>query len=213
MPSRPCLVGGLIAFPSQRWEQALTSSHLVAFAVIWVLLMVLAGLVGVLYRQVDRLYRGNAPNQAVGLPVGSQVPAVSVLDGPRELTLTWADRPGPEMIAILSSTCGGCESLVEVMREEDPLPGMAKTFLVTDGPGPSNLRDVRSMWPAWTAAHPADLVDAFEVKAVPLVMIAVAGRVAAIGTPTDRTAVEALAEHARVHHRGQQGISITSKPT
>jgi hypothetical protein len=43
----------------------------------------------------------------------------------------------------------------------------------------------------WTAAHAPDIID-LEVRAVPLVYVADAGRVLAVGTPTDREGLLSL---------------------
>ena len=177
-------------------------------AVLWVLMLAICVMVAVVYRQVDRMYRGQEASTVGGPILGAVFPSVWIQDGSRETELSWSGSPGMALVSVLTSTCGGCEKLVEVFLE-DPFPEVDKTFLVTEGPGPPNLRELRERWPAWTVTHAADLIDSLSISAVPLTIVLSSGTVAAVGTPTDRQGVLTLMDEAT--QLNQSGSQISEK--
>jgi hypothetical protein len=140
----------------------------VAFGTLWVVLLALAGLVLVLYRQLDKAYRESTGAVSNALPRGTKAPPVAVLgDSEIEEDLTL---PEGELavLAFVTTACEACADLVKRLMSGEDAPSTRTAVLVT-GEG---YRDYVGVGEPRVTMHwivsPADVKDDWRVSLVPM---------------------------------------------
>lgn len=147
----------------------MTPLQTLAFSVLWLAVLTLAGLVLLLYRQVDKAYRESRDVQSAALLPGIEAPAIEVLDGPEIVPLRMPVEDSYYLMAFVSSSCGGCQQLMSELSKDPPKVGKV-VVLLTEGPGFPDLRDkLPSSIEIHSLAHPPDVRQDYGVTVVPLV--------------------------------------------
>lgn len=147
----------------------MTPIETIAFATLWLVLLCLAGLVLILYRQVEKAYQRSAA-VANPLPPGTQAPPIDVLadGGGRELELP-AD--GLTLLVFVTTTCPACEDLLHrltLVRES--LPGRTVVLVTGEGFEEFFARSTSEL-SVLGVAHPADVSDGYRVSMVPMLYL------------------------------------------
>lgn len=110
----------------------MSTAVLVVFGVLWLAALALAGLVLIVYRELDGAYaRTEASLSSGGLTEGSR-PAPLLVVGPggtEELRL--ADETGTRLVGIVSTDCSACEATMASLQEG--LDGAPETIVLITG--------------------------------------------------------------------------------
>ncbi len=149
----------------------MTTLEMVVFATMWFAVIFLAGLLLLLYRQVDRAYGTNAASVARVLPVGSEAPAIEILDGDRMVPLTLTGER-PLLISFLEAGCPSCQELLPDLRVSESLRVIA---LIS---GDAHSGDFRVDCEAYSLAHPPDVIKSYGIGSFPTTYLIKNGRVA-----------------------------------
>jgi hypothetical protein len=147
-----------------------------AFGTLWLFAALLAVLVLILYRQLERAYQAGTTGVDAALLPGVQAPDLEIVmpDG----QLVPFEFPAPDQIGLLafvSSDCDSCLTLMKAMRKfEVRLPG--GVIALVNGEDDGRLRPFRTeRTQVHWLAHPPDAIYRYGVNRVPLVY-AVRGR-------------------------------------
>ena len=181
----------------------MTTALLVSNAILWVVVVVLAGVVAALIRQIGVLYERVAPAGALmvarGPAVGDAAPvmAVPTIDGAtREIGAARADARST-LLFFLSPTCPVCKELLPALRsaayhERDWL----EVVLASDGPHAEHEAFVQAeRLEGFTYLLSAPLGVTYQVAKLPYaVLIDGAGHVRAKGLVNTREHLESLFE-------------------
>ncbi len=147
----------------------MTPQQTIAISVIWIAVFVLATLVLLLYRQVDRAYRGDSGGRASLLIAGSLAPEIEVLDSGEIRSFDFSANGERHLAAFVKSGCGRCEELLGALigPTRPPLP---TTFFLIDGAAlPRQDLPVDSR--VFALAHPADVIASYGLAVVPAVYV------------------------------------------
>lgn len=166
------------------------------FAVLWLIVLTLGGLVVLLYSQVDRAYRSDALHHSAGLRPGIEIPDFQILTtrGAVPLSLPTDDDP-PYVLAFLNSGCNRCKDLLGRTAQER-YSDRRTIFLLTHGRGyPDVVKGLPSSASLHPLAFPEEAVRDFGITAFPFVYV-VRGRRVLAGRTVVRESdmVELLAE-------------------
>jgi hypothetical protein len=173
----------------------MSSVEMVVFGALWLVLAVLAALVLLLYRQVEKAYRTTTGLENVGLPPGVEAPDVEVMTKDGVMRLTFPSEPDLTMLAFLTPTCSDCLKLVDVLKENHLFPG--QILGLVSGEGRGEITDgedgkFRALW----VAHPPDVMRSYGVTTTPLVYILRGRTVLASDSVHSRAGVERLVRNA-----------------
>jgi methylamine dehydrogenase accessory protein MauD len=179
-----------------------TTALVVSNVVLWVTVVVLAGVVAALVRQIGVLYERIAPAGALmvarGPLVGERAPALAVesLDGMR--IEPGAARPDGRatLLFFLSPTCPICKTLLPALRSlARAEAAWLDVVLASDGPRGEHEAFVRAEGIAWPYVLSAPLGVAYQVAKLPYaVLLDGAGVVRAKGLVNTREHLESLVE-------------------
>jgi hypothetical protein len=160
------------------------------FTALWVVLLALAALVLILYRQMERAYRRAAAADA-SLPPGSEAPEIQVLrpDGSIE-DLDLSDHHERIVLAFVRAGCEPCSRLLRELAH-DGLP--ERTIALVNGEGFNEYAHAQNdTFEARWLAHPPDVVRAYGVTVAPLVYVVRRGVVLSAKSTSSRQGVEEL---------------------
>lgn len=147
----------------------MTGVEVAAVSGLWVVLFVLAALVLVLYRQVEKAYRYSAGVADSALRPGSVVPDVAVV---REGVIQPVPYPERELsfVVFVTSTCSSCRDLMQRLDSSEGVGPRVVALVTGDGfqeySEPRNQR-MATYW----VSSPADVHDQFGVNLVPMVYV------------------------------------------
>ncbi len=144
--------------------------ELAAFGTLWFVLALLACLVFILYRQVEKAYGASTELQNVGLHPGVEAPDVEVVteDGTRLLRFP---APGEiALLAFLTTTCEACVKLVGELQSGEPLPGPVIGLITGEDRGEFSGADDGRFHPLWVA-HPPDIIRDYGIGITPYVYV------------------------------------------
>jgi hypothetical protein len=144
--------------------------ELAAFGTLWFVLALLACLVFILYRQVEKAYGASTELQNVGLHPGVEAPDVEVIteDGTRPLRFP---APGElALLAFLTTTCEACVKLVRELQAGEPLPGPVIGLITGEDRGEFSGTDDGRFHPLWVA-HPPDIIRDYGIGTTPYVYV------------------------------------------
>jgi hypothetical protein len=169
--------------------------EVVAISVLWIVLLGLAGLVLVLYRQLDKAYRSAEESDVAALLPGVEAPEIEILgeDGIEPLAFPAPGEIG--LMAFVSTTCDACHNLLQALGRE--------SLGVTWRMGLVNGEDTREYKRGWDGvdlewlAHPPDVVRSYGVTQVPYVYAVKGKTILASGAAAGRGGLERLLEEAR----------------
>ena len=171
----------------------MTTMQTVSVAVLWIGFLLLAGLVLLLYRQVERAYNSDAKETAALLP-GVRAPDVEILDGEEIGPLAFPPEPAMSLLAFVSTTCEACVSLIDALAGLDGFDGR-KTILV-NGEGDGGWQRRPGLDILWLA-HPPDVVRTYGVSAVPMVYVLRGRTIIGGGVLSTRRELGELLDEAR----------------
>lgn len=141
-----------------------------AFGVLWVMLLGLALLVLVLYRQVEKAYRqGTSEVAGEALAAGTAAPDLEVI---RDGEMTNLDLPdeGLILLAFVSDGCEACAAFISDLNG-DNFPAVKTMLLATGANLPELDRVDESRVAIRTVVSPADVKESYRVSAVPMLYL------------------------------------------
>jgi hypothetical protein len=144
--------------------------ELAAFGTLWFVLALLACLVFILYRQVEKAYAASTELQNVGLQPGVEAPDVEVVaqDGTR--LLRFPAPGGLAFLAFLTTSCEACVTLVRELQSGAPLPGPVIGLITGEDRGEFSGADRGRFHPLWVA-HPPDVIRDYGIGTTPYVYV------------------------------------------
>lgn len=174
----------------------MTSIELVGFSALWLVAVSLIALLVLLYRQVERGYRRSAAMQALGIPIGNNLPGLEVISGEGTEILDF----GPSadaltVLAFVTSTCSSCRRLVGDLQ--DGIDRDVRAVVAVNGETTDELRQAAETVEVRWMANPGDAIRDFGVMLVPLVYVAHHGIVLASGPVASGGEVTSLIDRAR----------------
>jgi hypothetical protein len=170
----------------------MSTIEIIAFGTLWFVIVMLALLLLLLYRQVERAYERAALGQAAGLPPGTEAPEIEVLTADGTETFGFPDDEELALLAFVSSDCAACDRLLEALRLG--VPQVNRTVIAArseseDGERFANLpAPLEVIWPA----YPGSILHDYGVRVVPLCYLSRRNRVVASGAPSSRTELDDL---------------------
>jgi thiol-disulfide isomerase/thioredoxin len=155
-----------------------TPTETIAFAVLWVILICLAVLVLLLYKQLERAYAGT-PGSNSGLSAGSRVPDLEVINSTGLSWYRFPDVDDPILAAFVSTTCAGCYDLLRTLdRDVDEY----RKEVFTVGEISDEFRRAVGSLSYQALAHPYDAEHGLGLTALPTLFLV--GRRVVLGTTT-----------------------------
>jgi hypothetical protein len=144
--------------------------ELAAFGTLWFVLALLACLVFILYRQVEKAYAASTELQNVGLQPGVEAPDIEVITQD-ETELLRFPAPGElAFLAFLTTTCEACVKLVRELQSGEPLPGQVIGLITGEDRGEFSGADDGRFHPLWVA-HPPDIIRDYGIGTTPYVYV------------------------------------------
>jgi hypothetical protein len=144
--------------------------ELVAFGVLWAVLVGLAALVLVLYRQVERAYAASARGAPGGLSPGTEAPGLEVLQGTEIVEWHVPDDDRIRVLAFVTTTCEACVRLLRALTDLERREGVQPVVLVqgeAQGEMAALMRELETVW----IAHPPEVVTNYGITIYPLVYV------------------------------------------
>jgi hypothetical protein len=167
----------------------------VAFAVLWVVLLSLAALVLLLYRQVEKAYQQSTAVASNPLPPGTTAPDIDVV---YEGQIRPLDFPadGDALLVFVTSTCDACRSLLRWLASSGDAPPVETIVLIT-GEGFREFLDRTShhLTLRWIAS-PADINQQYRVNLVPMLYLVRDRTILGASNDSSPAAVRALLAEA-----------------
>lgn len=152
----------------------MSTTTIVAFSALWFVLIVLALLVLLLYRQVERAYlRGN---QGAQLAVGSRMPPIEVAMKTGVSRYDYPQDPVTTYAVVATTKCEDCISVLE------SLPGLVpkeRMTLFTAGEWNPRFRSAATGYAVHALGHPPDAERALGISGYPTIIAIRDGRVVA----------------------------------
>ena len=187
----------------------MTPIETIGFIVLWLVAISLAGLVVLLYRQVERAYRRSAAVQALGISAGNVLPDLEVIsdEGTELLDFSSVDDHRLTVLAFVTSTCSSCRRLVTDLADWRH-PGV-RTIVAVHGETTEEFRQAAERIDVKWLANPGDAVRDFGVMLVPLVYVASGRTVLASGAVASGADASKLVEQALT---SEQVTSTTPAP-
>jgi hypothetical protein len=170
------------------------------FVVLWALVLLLALLVLVLYRQLDRLIVREQAGTATLLPAGSTLPDLLVVMGDDLDTIDPPSR-GVWLLGFVTTTCGACQTFLrELAGTERDFP----SIVVVRGQELENEPQDPTIQCRWIA-NPGDLPTYFGVSVVPTLYLLRDKTVLAATIDGSSLGIQRLLEAGRSSQIGQDG--------
>lgn len=145
-------------------------------------LLLTVGLVRRVREHQSQIEAVGARGLHLGIPVGTQVPPVDVLDvRDQEVPRTW---PGDTVVGFFSTTCDACREHLPEYLTWASQRNRLRNICVVDGPIEDALEMARGtddVARLVLAPHAKALADKFEISGVPVLFEVVNGRVSASG--------------------------------
>lgn len=95
----------------------MTNVQLAVYLILWTGVAVLGTFVVLMYRELDRAYgRTQGPVQGGGLAEGAAVPPILVVGPGGTDELAIAEKPGPLLLAVVTTDCPACEQTMELLH-------------------------------------------------------------------------------------------------
>lgn len=153
---------------------------IVAFLALWFVLIVLALLVLLLYRQFERTYLGS--NQGASLAPGSRLPPVEVAT---EAGLWVLELPpmSATTYAVVATT--KCEDCLRILENLPSLVSRERITLFTAGEWNPRFREAARGYVAYALGHPPDAERALGISGYPTTIAVRDGRV--VGSTGDHS--------------------------
>lgn len=174
----------------------MTSIQTLAYITLWLVFMALAGLLLLLYRQVEKAYQESVGGEASGLLAGVHAPDIEVSWEKQDQPLQF---PGDETLAVLAFVSTDCEACTKLVRALDrrldfdgPLIGLVNGERNAQFP-PKGLSRVELRW----LAHPPDVIRSYGASTVPMVYVIRGRTVLASKVVATTSGVERLLDEAR----------------
>lgn len=177
-----------------------------AFATLWLTLVVLAGLVVVVYKQISRAQTSQLENPT-SLPIGELAPELGILENGEMRKLRYDSGSELQLLAFVTTTCSACRRLMEIfIHEGTPV----LTTVVVSGNEFREYADPESelLRVRWLI-NPADARDFYKVNIVPTIYAIRDGRIAAVtteGSVAGITTALRQAEEIELSVTGQQHL-------
>jgi hypothetical protein len=170
------------------------------FVVLWALVILLAMLVLVLYRQLDRLIVREQSGSATLLPAGSTLPDMLVVMGDHLDTLDAPSR-GIWLLGFVTTTCGACQTFLrELAATERDFPSV----VIVRGQELENEPQDPAIQCRWIA-NPGDLQTFFGVSVVPTLYLLRDRTVLASTIDGSSLGIQRLLEAGRASRVGEDG--------
>jgi hypothetical protein len=169
-----------------------TSGQELVFAVLWLCVLFLIGLVLVLYREVDRAYSAESSVKSAGLLSGTPLPDLEIVDGTQVTLLPKLRSDDPVEIVFIKRSCVRCETLVGEFSPSSADPGVRTVIVVLEGETPKVRASLSPAVEVYEPAFPIETARDFGVSMVPLAYFAKGGRVIATGSPSSRAELTSL---------------------
>lgn len=149
----------------------MTGIQLATLAGLWIVLAALAGLVLVLYRQVDKAYALGGLEDSDPLPAGTAAPPLEVIrhDGSDAL-LEPPSQNSPYAVVFLLPSCSSCIQLVKSIRSDPELVENTIGLLSGETTGEFALERVSPLR-MYSLAHPPDALGPYSVSRTPMAYV------------------------------------------
>jgi hypothetical protein len=144
--------------------------ELAVFGTLWLVLALLACLVFILYRQVEKAYAASTELQNVGLQPGVEAPDVEVITQDTTRLLGFPAPGELAFLAFLTTTCEACVKLVRELQSGAPLPGPVIGLITGEDRGEFSGSDDGRFDPLWVA-HPPDVIRDYGIGTTPYVYV------------------------------------------
>lgn len=149
----------------------MTPLQTIVFGVMWLAVLTLAGLVLILYRQVERAYGADAVRGTRVLPRGSPAPPIEVLDRDRSRQL---DLSGPSaLLVFLETGCPSCEELLPALHRSS----RTRVLALVSGQGPS--KDFSADCETYWLTNPPDVIREYGIGTFPTAYVVSGSKIAA----------------------------------
>lgn len=190
----------------------MNSIQTVAYLLLWVLAVGLAGLVLLLYRQVERAYEDSLGTQGSGMLAGVEVPDIEVSLDKKDQPFQFPTNNELSLLAFLSTECDACVKLIKALDHDvefdGSVVGMVSGERNTEFP-PTDLTRVRLLW----LSHPPDVIRSFGASAVPMVYVLRGRTVLASKLVATAAGVRRLLAEASEYERAAGGPEGRLQPT
>jgi len=146
------------------------------FVVLWLAVLLLAALLVMIYRQVDRAYRRSALDRMRGLPAGTPVPTVEVLADGQQTALRLDPDEAVQALVFVSTDCKVCSTLRADLNRVWPLEDRLTVLVTGEFHKPEEAE-----WPGrvlWVT-HSFDVAREFGVVVVPFAYAIASGAIVA----------------------------------
>lgn len=174
----------------------MTSIQTLAYITLWLVLMALAGLLLLLYRQVEKAYQESIDGEASGLLSGVRAPDIEITWDKRDQPLSFPDEQTLGLLAFVSTDCEACAKLVTAVDRrldfDGPIIGLVNGEHNAQFP-PKDLKRVELRW----LAHPPDVIRSYGASSVPMVYVIRGRTVLASKVVATASGVERLIDEAR----------------
>jgi hypothetical protein len=165
------------------------------FGALWLVFLVLAGLLLVLYRQVEKAYETAEIDDKGALLPGVEVPDVEVIADYGIAPLELPPDAGEVLLAITSASCSACSTLVKTLADDGVSSG--RRVVLVEGDSPAGLWGAPRNVEIWALAHPPDVIRHFGVTNVPLLYVLDGNVVQAVAVASERDEVVELVREGR----------------
>lgn len=171
-----------------------------AFGTLWVVLFVLAGLVLLLYRQLEKAYAHSTGLENVGLPPGAIIPDIEVMTSDGVGPLEFPEPHELTLLAFLTASCEACSKLVGVLEEDDVFPGRVTALVSGEHRGEFDVPEDRRLTMLWLA-HPPDASHSYGVTLTPHVFVLRGRTVLASKSVQSRAGLQKLLQSAQEYEQ------------
>jgi hypothetical protein len=178
----------------------MSALEVAGFGVLWFVFMILAALLVLLYRQVEKAYQAAEGDDKGALLPGVEVPDIEIIGEAGIAPLELRNHHEQMILAITSASCDACETLVRTLTDDRLFSG--RRVVVIEGDAPAGHWGAPSNVEIWALAHPPDIIRQFGVTSVPLAYVLSAGVVEAVAVASERDEVLALLSEAADRRNG-----------
>jgi hypothetical protein len=173
------------------------------------ILLGLAALVLLLYRQVEKAYQEGIGGQSGGLLPGVNAPDIEVTFDKRDQPLAFPAADELAILAFVSTDCDACGSLVTALDRQVDFRGTVLGLVNGEKNSrfpPKHLSRVRLLW----LAHPPDVIRSYGASTVPMVYVVRGRTILASKVVATASGVERLLEEAQVYETSVSDVGLAA---
>jgi hypothetical protein len=144
------------------------AAQTIVVVVFWFALIGLAGLILLLFRQVERAYRHTADVHQAGLLPGVEAPDIEVLVGSRIVPLGFPEDQH-HVLAFVNGDCDICAELLKELAVGGVFDGPIEALLMDASGPPIDPASLPARISIHAVAHPPDIRRSYGVSVTPFV--------------------------------------------